>query len=105
RIDDQLVGYAAEDVVVFDCRRDRLRVERIQPGVGRLARREHGRRRDLLRVADRPVEERGRLEALKLGVALELRQPEHTGLTVLELRRLEQADATVERAAQGDARG
>ena len=39
--DDELMRGAREHIVVPDVGRDRLRIERVQPGVGRLPRRDH----------------------------------------------------------------
>src|SRR5207344_352767 len=63
---DDLVRHTPEYVVVSDVRCDALRVERVQAGVRRLARRHHGRSGETICRADRPVDAAVRFEALNL---------------------------------------
>src|SRR6266850_1925998 len=89
---DDLVRHTAEQVVVPDVRCDSLRVEGVQTGIRRLARRHHGRSGDVICRGRRPVDAAVRFEALKLCVAFERWKREHARLAVFVLYRLEQAD-------------
>src|SRR5713226_867981 len=90
---DDLVRHTAEQVVVPDVRRDTLRVERVQTGIRRLARRHQGRSGEVIHRSDRPVDAAVRFEALKLGIAFERWKSEYAGLAVLVLDRLEKVES------------
>src|SRR5258705_917646 len=67
-------------------------LERVQPGVRRLPRRDHGRAGDTMCRSHGPVDAAVRFEALELRVALERWKAEHPRLAVFVLHRLEEAD-------------
>ena len=92
--------------MALDVGRHALGIERVQPRVRRLARRDERGDGESIRLIAQPVGARERLEALQLGVALERRQPEHARLAVFILHRLEKLHlAGNDRAADRHTRG